>query len=592
MIDKPKTPGSFRGGIGLRFKIILTFFIINMVVSGFLAASSYILLKNILTRELFVKLDDMTRLGSALIDTQAIEELKARSGLNLAEDKVAAAEQSAAFSRVSASLNSIRDVEKRLIRYVYTFARTDDPHRALFLVDADLLTGNSTGAGEVTHFSSVFDLTNFDKAQETILSDRPTIDDNFVWDAQFQVNSVSGYAPIRDRAGQVVAYLGIDMADKDVQAALADVTFTFSLVAAAAMLLTFLAAILLGTFFTRSIIYLDQVVRRFGEREKNVRASVKSRDEVGRLGHSFNQMAVTIEDYARELEALLEAYGKFVPHDFLRFLDKKSIVEVKLGDQVLREMTILFSDIRSFTNLSETMSPQENFNFLNSYLGRVGPEIRANHGFIDKYIGDAVMGLFPGQAEDGLRAGIAMQRKLVEYNEHRRRQHYEPIAIGVGVHTGNLMLGTIGEQLRMDGTVIADAVNLASRLEGLTKKYHVRILTTKDTLSRVKDASAFVHRFVDRVRVVGKKTPIVIFEIADADPDEEREQKLANRDKFMGGIKLYLNKHIDRAAAIFRDLATAHPEDGLYALYAGRCKTLLASGIPEGWDGVESIDSK
>ncbi|MBN2353553.1 MAG: adenylate/guanylate cyclase domain-containing protein [Spirochaetales bacterium] len=205
----------------------------------------------------------------------------------------------------------------------------------------------------------------------------------------------------------------------------------------------------------------------------------------------------------RDVEKRLEAYGKFVPHDFLRFLEKKSIVEVKLGDQVLREMTVLFSDIRSFTTLSETMSPQENFNFLNSYLSRVGPEIRAHHGFIDKYIGDAVMGLFPDAPGDGLRAGVAMQRKLVEYNTQRHSSGYQPIAIGVGVHTGKLMLGTVGESLRMDGTVIADAVNLASRLEGLTIKYHVRILTTRDTLDRLPDRAFFSYRFVDRVRVGG-----------------------------------------------------------------------------------------
>jgi hypothetical protein len=249
---KSAAPGLFRAGVGLRFKITLTFFIINMVVSGLLAFSSYLLLKNILTHELFRKLDDITRLGSVLIDPPALRELAARARTDLTPEQVNAAERSAAFVKISDSLNAVRNVEKRLVRYVYTFIPTADPDRAIFLVDADLIALKRSGTGDMTRFGSTFDLTNFAKAREAILSDQPTVDDTFVRDEEFKVNSVSGYAPIRDAAGKVVAYIGVDMADTDVQAALADVSFTFSLVAAAALALTFIAAVILGTLFTRS----------------------------------------------------------------------------------------------------------------------------------------------------------------------------------------------------------------------------------------------------------------------------------------------------------------------------------------------------
>ncbi|MEG3844496.1 ATP-binding protein, partial [Microcoleus sp. herbarium14] len=169
------------------------------------------------------------------------------------------------------------------------------------------------------------------------------------------------------------------------------------------------------------------------------------------------------------LAKLNAAYGRFVPHDFLSLLEKPSIIEVKLGDNQERDMTVLFADIRSFTALSEQMTPPENFAFINTYLGRVSPAIRKNHGFIDKYIGDAVMALFPTFPEDGVRAAIDMQQEVNFFNEQREKNGLFPIKIGVGLHAGNLMLGTIGERERMESTVIADAVNLASRLEGLTK---------------------------------------------------------------------------------------------------------------------------
>jgi two-component system sensor histidine kinase ChiS len=167
------------------------------------------------------------------------------------------------------------------------------------------------------------------------------------------------------------------------------------------------------------------------------------------------------------------AYGRFVPHEFLKFLERESIVDVQLGDQVQKEMTVLFADIRSFTSLSERMSPKENFDFLNAYLSRVSPVIRNHNGFIDKYIGDAVMALFPQTADDAVQAAIEMQKQVSLYNSYRQENGYDPIAIGIGLHSGTLMLGTVGESQRMESTVIADAVNLASRLEGLTKVYGV-----------------------------------------------------------------------------------------------------------------------
>ena len=163
------------------------------------------------------------------------------------------------------------------------------------------------------------------------------------------------------------------MVDTDVRAALRNATLVTSIVIGATLLLAIVSSVLMGTLFTRGIISLDDVVRRFGKENLEVRAEVRTRDEVGRLGASFNSMAETIQEYSARLEALLSAYGRFVPHELLRLLDKGSILDVKLGDQTEKEMTVLFSDIRSFTSLSETMTPFENFNFINSYLRRMGP---------------------------------------------------------------------------------------------------------------------------------------------------------------------------------------------------------------------------
>ena len=188
------------------------------------------------------------------------------------------------------------------------------------------------------------------------------------------------------------------------------------------------------------------------------------------------------QKYAIEMQTLLaNSYARFVPKQFLTNLGKTSILDVKLGDQISKEMTVMFSDIRSFTDLSEKMTPEENFNFINSYLSRMSPIIQNHHGYIDKFMGDGIMALFDGMPDNALNAAIAMQKHIVVYNLHRDSQGYEPIRIGIGMHTGRLMLGAIGGIERMEGTVISDSVNLGSRIEGLTKIYGIKIAISEKT---------------------------------------------------------------------------------------------------------------
>jgi len=241
------------------------------------------------------------------------------------------------------------------------------------------------------------------------------------------------------------------------------------------------------------------------------------------------------------------AYGRFVPHDFLRFLGHESILDVKLGDHVQKEMTILFCDIRGFTALSEGMNPEENFKFINSYLNRFSPIIRAHNGFIDKYIGDAIMALFPESVHDAVASAIEMQKQVIIYNQHRQKQGYVPITIGIGLHTGSLMLGTIGEEKRMESTVIADAVNLASRLEGLTKLYAAGILISGQTLSYLDDSHKHSYRFVDRVKVKGKQAPVSVFEVYDGDESQLLQLKTQTKSSFEQAIILYSQQQFAQA---------------------------------------------
>ena len=271
------------------------------------------------------------------------------------------------------------------------------------------------------------------------------------------------------------------------------------------------------------------------------------------------------------VELYSSASNKFVPREFLEHLGRKTLADVRLGDHVQREMTVFFSDIRDFTALSETMSPQENFDFLNSYLRRVTPLIRANHGFIDKYVGDGIMALFPRHPKDALNTAVGLQRELVKYNEGRRKAGYVPVRIGMGLHCGELILGTIGEDERMQTTVIADAVNVASRIEGLTKAYGVTLLVGKPVVDKLPAGHGFHLRHLGAVRAKGKTKSVEIYECFDNDPAELLAHKTDTADLFASAVAEYRKGLFLSAGKLFARIAQVSPNDTVAAYYRDSC---------------------
>jgi class 3 adenylate cyclase len=333
-------------------------------------------------------------------------------------------------------------------------------------------------------------------------------------------------------------------------------------------------------------------MQRTGRGELDSFSIVRTNDEIGALTEGYNEMSLKLKNYFHSLDKINRANARFVPKQFLDFLGKESITEVQLGDQVQHEMTIMFSDIRDFTSISETMTPKENFDFINNYLGYMEPVIRHNNGFIDKFMGDSIMALFPERSEDALNASIEMRIKLLEYNEIIGQFGKPAIDAGIGIHTGLMMLGIIGGEGRMDSTVISDAVNLASRLEGLTKIYGGSIIITEDTLIKLSDPGLYHFRFLDVVKVKGKKEAVYIFEIIDGEPEHQRNMKLSTKEDYNKAIQAYKKKEFTTALKLLRSIEAVNPADKAIRIYIDRCSFYIDKGVPEFWDGVESFDFK
>ncbi|MDX1478022.1 MAG: two-component regulator propeller domain-containing protein [Saprospiraceae bacterium] len=302
----------------------------------------------------------------------------------------------------------------------------------------------------------------------------------------------------------------------------------------------------------------------------------------------------------RELRELNIATTRFVPKDFISILDKKSLKELHLGDQTDTTMTVLFADIRGYTLLSESMTPEENFRFINAYVGRMGPIIKEHGGFICQYYGDGIMALFKEDHHKAIQAAVQMQKTLDQYNAERLIADRKPVNIGIGLNTGHLMLGVIGDQTRYDTSVISDAVNTASRLEGLTKIFGAQIIVSEKTLreiqelDNVEDEAEYLSsfRFLGKVRVKGKDRVLKIYEVFDGESVVIQEHKRKTKTAFEEAIRHYFDRDFGKAANILKDIVEQSPDDVAAQYYMDRSVQFIVDGVEESWSGVEEIVSK
>jgi len=293
-----------------------------------------------------------------------------------------------------------------------------------------------------------------------------------------------------------------------------------------------------------------------------------------------------------EMEESNRVYSSFVPREFLTQLGRDNILDVKLGDHVQTEMTILFADIFDFTRLSEKMGPQASFRFINAYLSWISPIIRMNNGFIDKYIGDAIMAIFPQSADDALQSAVGMQQAMQRFNEQFVAAGIPPIRIGIGLHKGSLMLGVIGEAERMETTVISDAVNVAARLERLTRRYDVGIVVSEATLNALGEDNTYHTRLIDKVRVKGRSETTVVHEVYDGDSPELIEKKETISEEYEKGVELFYQRQFTEANLHIARVLSQAPDDKVVRLHQQRIAVAIANGVADDWTGVEVLEEK
>jgi len=296
----------------------------------------------------------------------------------------------------------------------------------------------------------------------------------------------------------------------------------------------------------------------------------------------------------REKRRVRAAFRHYVNPEVTELLAREPNRLVLGGER--REISILFSDIRGFTTVAEALAPEALGELLNEYLGAMTDILFRHAGLLDKYIGDAVMAFWGApvgvadHAARACRAALDMLDALPALHARWRARGWPPIAIGIGIDTGDSVVGNFGSRTRFNYTAMGDHVNLASRLEGLNKVYGTRALVSEATRRAAGDA--FVCREVDRVRVKGKERPAVVFELLGRRDDDADGRLSALATRFGDALAAYRRREFDAAGAAFETIVAGHPGDGPCRLYLDRCRSLRAAPPEPAWDGVYVAQAK
>ncbi|MCB1049333.1 MAG: adenylate/guanylate cyclase domain-containing protein, partial [Acidobacteria bacterium] len=315
---------------------------------------------------------------------------------------------------------------------------------------------------------------------------------------------------------------------------------------------------------SKPILELKSAAEAVGRLDYSVQTHISSQDEFQELGQAFNRMVQGLAEKERIRGVMDKVVSREVAEELLAG-------EVHLGGEE-RVASVLFSDLRGFTSLSEGMAPPKLLDLLNAYFTEISSCVEARHGLIDKYIGDAMMALFgvpiarENHAQLAVESALEMIRKLGPFNQ-RHFPSGSGLAMGIGINSGRVVAGNMGSEHRLNYTVIGDEVNLASRLEGLTKYYRVPLLISGATAEQIEPVH-FSLRFLDRVRVKGKQDAISLFEVVDGPMDPMKKQR------YQEAWTAMMAQQFGPAMGLFEELVAKY-EDGPAQTLMERCRIYL-----------------
>ena len=338
--------------------------------------------------------------------------------------------------------------------------------------------------------------------------------------------------------------------------------------------LAFIAIIVLVLLFvTFSIVSkpvkkVEQATKRlaYGEVKDNI--SIGGSKQFLEIENSLNKIN---DNYKKKDEVIKKTnleYEKIVPKQILKFLGKKNMLELEVGSQVKKTATTLFCNIRNSGLINQTLSLEENFNYINSYLNVVSPVIRKYGGFVDKYLDDGILAVF-ANAQSAISCGIQIVKTVSQKNLETKDM--PNLDVGIGVHTGEVIFGVVGDDIRKAPTLISNSVNIASKMDEINKVYGSVMIMSKQTLNELPSTYKFEYRYVGNLKIEDQKEVLSIFECLDVYPRQKREKLIKFHNDFENGVRAFVNGKFQDAKSIFEKVYQKEKDDKVCYVYYNKC---------------------
>lgn len=412
--------------------------------------------------------------------------------------------QTANYKEISEKLRLIRDANRRpnlYIQYMYII-RPDKEHKHfIFVLDPEENPEKKSNFGDL--FPTMEEL--YQNKDRAFVEKDPTYDHWGKW--------LTAFAPIYNSDGFEVATLGVDVSLQDIHQKMYKLILYGLIALICSLIISIVIAHLLAKLVTNSLSILVETVDEIGAGNLQARSHLESNDEFDELSSAINSMARGLE----ERERLKLGFARYVSQYILEKILKSEVSTKLEGER--RRLSVLFSDIRSFTKISEHLAPEVVVSLLNQYFERMIAVIFKHNGTLDKFIGDGIMAEFGAPLDDeqqelhAARAALDMQEEITKLNEKWKSEGLPEIAVGMGIHTGYAVVGNIGSEIRMEYTAVGDAVNVSSRLEKSTKKLSQKIIISDETHKAIKHLDEFIFEDLGQIELSGRKQFIHVYAI-------------------------------------------------------------------------------
>jgi adenylate cyclase len=478
-----------------RTKLALAMSLLVAFTGGLVLALYYHQSRAILFRQIQSQVLSVASTAAAEVDGDLLETIRSRGD-----------EKSGAYATIERNLREMRNANRRddvYVRFVYAMRRTsENPPRWIYVVDSQEDDRAKSHVGDAVIFVS-------DTGQQ-LMMDRPYAEESFSHDSFG--TWLSANAPIRDAKGRAVGVLGVDIAADQVLAKLRKLLLMGAAATAGAVAVAIVLALVTAQVANVPLAKIRAAVQRIGEGDWDTRVTVRSRDEFGAVAQAVNEMAVAL----RDREMLKGALTRYVSRD---------VAESVLADRELpslrgerREITVLIADIRDFTALSESVSPEVVVRFLNVFFGRMIEAIFSCRGTLDKFTGDGVLAIFGAPLDDpqhhrmAVQAAVEMLKESEALRTEMQSEFAQHLRIGIALHSGHAVVGNIGSEQRMEYTAIGDAVYVSSGIEAMNMEYGTDVVVFRAVVDAVGDACG-AFREVAETRLRGVQHPIRLYTI-------------------------------------------------------------------------------